>query len=197
MCLEVVSPLAGELLSLPTTEKWRVALRAAGTDAVLARYRSELGASLSRDLDGPEETSFWRAVSDFAPAAQNRHTGAMVLSLGLPLSDVEPALAGIESIAAKNALACAAVGRFGVGHLLAALWPLRDEPVVAENFMTTVAALRAGLQDGGSMTILRCPQELHRRISVWGPTPTNVEAMRTTKAALDAHDILNRGRFLF
>ena len=44
MCLELVSPRAGELLSLPSTERWRVALRAAGTDAVLARYRSELGA---------------------------------------------------------------------------------------------------------------------------------------------------------
>jgi FAD/FMN-containing dehydrogenase len=120
----------------------------------------------------------------------------MVLSIGVPLSDVEPVLAGIESIAVKHGLASAVVGRIGVGHLLTALWPLRDEPVVAENFLAAVAALRAGLQGGGSMTILRCPPELQGQINAWGPTPTNVEAMRATKAALDPHDILNRGRFL-
>jgi len=49
ICLELISPEAGGLLA--TSATWSVLLRAAGSDAVLTRYRAELGAAVSREVD--------------------------------------------------------------------------------------------------------------------------------------------------
>ena len=51
ICLELVSPQAGALLpgAGRSGKGWSIYLRATGSDAVLARYRSELGAAISHD----------------------------------------------------------------------------------------------------------------------------------------------------
>ena len=48
-----------------STTPWSILLRAAGSDAVLARYRAELGTAVSREIEGQSEQELWRAVSDF------------------------------------------------------------------------------------------------------------------------------------
>ena len=61
ICLELVSPQAHELLEpVASSEQnsaapWAIYLRAAGSDAVLARYRAELGTAVSREVDGERE----------------------------------------------------------------------------------------------------------------------------------------------
>ena len=45
--------------------------------------------------------------------------------------------------------------------------------------------------------VLRCPLEAKQHFSVWGTSPTDLDAMRAIKSAMDERDILNRGRFLF
>ncbi len=54
ICLELISPEAGALLALEgvSPRSWSILLRATGSDAVLARYRAELGSAISREVEG-------------------------------------------------------------------------------------------------------------------------------------------------
>ena len=46
-------------------DAWVICVRGAGSDAVLARYRKELGSAVTRELDGERETEMWRAIEGF------------------------------------------------------------------------------------------------------------------------------------
>ena len=66
MCLELVSPGARKLMRPEmTADAWVVCVRGAGSDAVLARYHKELGSAITRELEGDDERSMWRAIEDF------------------------------------------------------------------------------------------------------------------------------------
>src|SRR5664279_1576790 len=75
ICLELVSPQAHELLApaSPAAAGWSICLRAAGSETVLARYRTELGSAVAREMEGANEQGFWRALDDFSPLAAERH----------------------------------------------------------------------------------------------------------------------------
>ena len=54
ICLELISPKALNSQALKS-EAWTIAIRAGGSDRVLARYASELGSQVTRTLDGADE----------------------------------------------------------------------------------------------------------------------------------------------
>jgi glycolate dehydrogenase FAD-binding subunit len=198
ICLELVSPEAHKLLApeSPAGALWSICLRAAGSDTVLARYRAELGSAVVREIEGADGRGFWRALADFSPIAREHYPNSLLISLTMPLRDVQPVLSDLVTIAELGGFIPAAVGRVGVGHLLAALWPALDAEGATANYLDAVSALRKCLPRGVSMAVLHCPYEVRQKINVWGPTPTNHDSIKTTKMALDPHDILNRGRFL-
>ncbi|HUI85263.1 MAG TPA: FAD-binding oxidoreductase [Candidatus Binatia bacterium] len=190
ICLELVSPEAAAALSGSNAAgAWSLHVRATGSDAVLARYRSELGSAISQELEGTAEDERWRAVADFPHTVSQQHPDCLLVALWLALADVQPVLEDLQSVAAGNQLAVAAVGRVGVGHLLAALWPAspRAELVAA------ASALCERLPADSSMAVLRRPGDAAR--ACVRRTPTDVDSMRAVKQALDPKDILNRGRF--
>ena len=200
VCLEIVSAETPALLGAsdqidPGT--WSILVRAAGSDAVLARYRAELGASISREIEGMRESDFWRALEDFSPIAAERHPRSLLISMTLPVSDVQPVLSELSAVAEANRFAFAAIGRVGIGHLLVSLWQAPDAEVSMVSFVNTVSGLRNHLPHDVSMAVLHCPSETRHHVTAWGPMPTDLESMRAVKMALDAKDILNRGRFLF
>src|SRR6185312_10312603 len=96
MCMEIISPRAPEYLSdpgpvhdpddyapeqplsLPAIE-WQIALRAAGSDNVLARYARELGSAVAHTLEGAEEERYWSWISHFEQSVLARHRNAMVI----------------------------------------------------------------------------------------------------------------------
>jgi len=195
VCLELVSPEAHRLLvpASPAGAAWSICVRGAGSDTVLTRYRSELGPAVAREMDGANELGFWRCVADFTPLACEK-PDSLLLSLALPLQEVQPVLANLEQIAASGGFTLAAIGRVGTGHLLAALWPTSGRQAAKSDFIAALSALRARLPHHSSMAVLYCPTELR---SETGPlqTPTHLESMRAVKRTLDPKDILNRGRF--
>jgi len=199
ICLELVSPQAHELLvpGSPAGAWWSICLRAAGSDAVLARYRTELGSAVVREMEGANEQGFWRALEDFSPIAAERHPRSLSISMTLPVSDVQPVLSQVSAVAESNRFSFAAIGRVGIGHLLVSLWQAPDAEVSMVSFVNTVSGLRNHLPHDVSMAVLHCPSETRHHVSAWGPMPTDLESMRAVKMALDAKDILNRGRFLF
>lgn len=195
ICLELVSPEAGALVT--SAGSWSILLRAAGSDAVLARYRTELGAVVSREIEGQNENDLWQAVSDVSHLLQKRYPRSLVISMTLPLADVQPVLDGLALVAHSNDLSLAAVGRAGVGHLLTAMWPAPEAEVTMANFVNATSGLRNRLPRNASMAVLHCPPEARHHVTAWGPMPTDLESMRKVKMTLDPREVLNRGRFLF
>ena len=197
MCLELVSPGARQLLRPGMdANSWVVCVRAAGSDAVLRRYRLELGVTASREVEGQSEQDLWRAVQNFSESLQAQHADLLLMSLSLPLRDVKRVVSEIEIMAQSNDLAVATIGRIGAGHLQTALWPLTGGDATGAKLVTTVSTLRAQLSRDASIMVQLCPARVRTQINPWGPTPTDVASMRAVKQALDRHDILNRGRFL-
>ncbi len=196
--LELVSPGARTLLPAgKESESWSIYVRAVGSDAVLARYRAELRTAVSHEIDPQSEADLWRALADFSHTIPERHPRCLLISLALPLSDVQPVLTDLATVSESNGLTLAVIGRVGVGHLLAGLWPLPGADVTLVNFINAASELRNLLPRDASMAVLHCPPEARHHVTAWGPTPTNLDSMRAVKMALDPKDILNRGRFLF
>jgi glycolate oxidase FAD binding subunit len=212
ICLELVSPRAGEYLREAPPPRnvddlrpaapvelaagaWRVLLRAAGSDAVLARYRRELGGAVSEEMSGDAEAAFWRQFLRFEDAVLARHHNAMMMTVSLPLSGVAQALVAAERALDNNFLP-AAVGRFGAGSLDIAFLPLLVDPPSAMQYVAAVSAFRGALPRDASAVVSRCPREAKLHFDVWGSSPTDRESMQKVKRAMDPAGILNRGRFL-
>ncbi len=212
ICLELVSPRAQEYLrEVPPPRNvdhlqpaapvqldagaWRVLLRAAGSDAVLARYRRELGSAVSQELGGDAEAAFWRQILRFQEAVLKRHHNAMMVGVSLPLSAVAGALAAAERALDNNFLS-AAVGRFGAGSLEFAFLPLLVDPPSAMQYVAAVSAFRGALPRDASAVVTQCPREAKLHFDVWGSSPTDRESMRKVKQAMDPANVLNRERFM-
>jgi glycolate oxidase FAD binding subunit len=197
MCLDIVSPRAAEYLPhVGASVPWRVLVRAGGSDAVLARYRAELGSAIVREVQGADEEDDWRRLADFDETVLARHHNAMVVRVGLPISAVAPALAAAERAATDHNFLCAAVGRAGIGSLIVAFIPIAVDPPSAMQYANAVSQLRGALPEGAFAIVTRCPLEAKPRFDVWGVPTADLAVMRAVKQALDPKDILNRGRFL-
>jgi len=215
MCLEILSPRAPEYLcdtgpgpvkdpdhylpekpmALPAME-WRIALRAAGSDNVLARYARELGGAVAGTWEGKEEERFWKWVSHFEQSVLARHRNAMVIHTHLPIQGVGAALQAMERAAPDHNLIPAAVGRAATGNLVLAFVPIPVDPPSAMQYANCVSAFRGMLPPGSSAEVAQCPMEAKPHFDVWGTTPTDVNMMRAVKRAIDPKNILNRGRFI-
>ena len=198
MCLELLSPEAQKLLApdLRKTGYWSVCVRAAGSDAVLTRYRTELGASVVRQMEGASESVFWHKVADFAHIASEVDPDCLLVSIVGPFRDVRRVLDVTNEVSAANGFTTAAVGRIGVGHVLVSLLPAVGQQLTKANYIAAVGALNQSLPHDASMTVLHCPAEARDELS-HVRTPTHVGSMLAVKRALDPKNILNRGRFLF
>jgi len=213
ICLEIISPRAPEYLcdrppvrdadhyspagpvAAPSTS-WQIALRAAGSDTVLARYARDLGAVASRSLEGQAEEQFWSWVSHFEYAVLDRHRNAMVMYTHLSLQNAGPALQALERTAPDYNFVPAVVGRAATGNLIMAFIPLSVDPPSAMQYYNCGSAFRGLLPPGSSAEVAHCPKEAKIHFDVWGTTPTDIAMMKAVKQAMDPNNILNRGRFI-
>jgi len=213
ICLEIISPRAPEYLCDPPVVRdadhyapagpvaapstvWQIVLRVAGSDIVLARYARDLGAAMSRSLDGPAEDQFWSWISHFEHAVLHRHRNAMVVYTHLSLENVGLALQALERTAPDYNFVPAVVGRAATGNLIMAFIPLSVDPPSAMQYANCVSAFRGLLPPGSSAEVAHCPKEAKIHFDVWGTTPTDITMMKAVKRAMDPNNILNRGRFI-
>ena len=198
MCLELLSPQASALLTpgSPAAAFWSICVRGAGSDAVLARYRSELGSAVAHEMEGEKEAGFWRKVADFAAFASQHDPDSLLLSMMVPLRDVRRVLDVTDEVAAAHGFTVAAVGRAGAGHLLMSLSPAVGRQLTKTNYITVMSTMNEQLPRDASTIILQCPTEARGEVATLR-TPTHFASMRAVKQALDPKNILNRGRFLF
>jgi hypothetical protein len=182
-------------MNLQGENTWRVLLRASGNDAVLSRYRAELGSEVSGELEADSEAQLWGEMAAFSETASASAAGVMLVALSVPIASVTAAIKSCNEAASANGFSYAAIGRMGIGSILAAFSPA--SAISAEAYGGLISAVRRMLQPGASAVVLRCPTEVKRHLNVWGASPTDIDCMRAVKQAMDDKDILNRGRFLF
>jgi len=200
MCLELVSPRAIRLQSgAESPDAWLLCVRASGSDAVLARYRAELGSGATRELEGENECEWWQAIADFPPAREELRAAPLVVnwslstvSISVPLQEVGTVIERISSLVSPGWMTANMVGRVGTGHLLVSL-TLEDVEAMGSAVSDVIDRLRNQLSRQASMVMRSGP---HPR-GFWPMTPTDIKSMLAVKQALDPRDILNRGRFPF
>jgi FAD/FMN-containing dehydrogenase len=193
MCLEVVSPdAAEELHGAGTSGGWRVLLRVAGSNAVLARYRRELGQDLTNQIEATEENNAWRLIADFESSVVANNFGVMTVAISLPIAATAQAINAAERVAQGSGFRLAMIGRFGLGALIAAFIP--SDPAV--NYGSVVNGLRAALPARASSSVRHCPAEVRQQIAIWDSPTVDLESMKLVRHALDPAGILNRGRFM-
>jgi glycolate oxidase FAD binding subunit len=211
MAMEIVSPRAHEYLAerevrdpdhyhpsapIQQTNTWSVYLRAAGSDAVLARYQRELGGNVGRIVSGEEERELWSWMSDFEATTRERHQNAMIVHIATPIAEVRAAIEAAEQAALEHNFISAMIGRISTGNLVCAMLPLSVDPPSAVQFAAAASSLRARLSSDSSAVVTACPLESKRHFDVWGGTPTDTDIMRAIRATLDPNQVLNRGRFI-
>jgi glycolate oxidase FAD binding subunit len=193
MCLELVSPRARRLLPEMTGDAWVVCVRAAGSDVVLTRYRRELGATITREVEGENETKVWRAIQNFPDSAQLFGDDSLDsainqrIQITVPPGRILPALEALDALAVNAKLALAMTGRIAVGHLQAAVWNGNRDTSQALN--EVVAALQKTAGDDLAIRV-DCAS------NPWPIPPASLASMRSVKQALDPNNVL-RARNIF
>ncbi|HVZ61122.1 MAG TPA: FAD-binding oxidoreductase [Terriglobales bacterium] len=193
MCLELLSSEAQRFagLSPVANSPWFMLVRAAGSAAVLQRYRTDLGSAIAWEIDGDPEARLWDGIGNFTNAAAANDS--MVLGISVPVSDVERVVDICKRTALGHASVLSVIASAGGGNLRCAFTSPSEAspgwPVLVQN-------LRSTLGPGASAVVLRCGTGTKRELDVWGASPTDIACMRAVKSALDGNDILNRGRFL-
>jgi len=170
MCIELVSPAARKLMRPEMADAtWVICVRGAGSDAVLARYRGELGSAITRALDGEDERQMWNALEQF-PSDAEYHT----VSLFAPPTELSAIVQLLQDLSGDAAY----IGRVGLGHLLIAKPSSDNEGKDG----TWFDSLRGRLPKSVQVT------------SDWRAIDS-VPSMRAVKQALDPNNVL-RGREL-
>jgi len=212
LCFEIISPHAQELLQHPAEARdpdeyapegrldsaqrpWVLAMRASGSDAVLARYRSVLRKGTPELAEAAEE-EFWERLDNFASYVAARGPNSLLLRIGSTTDQVAAVLSAVAKMLSDFDLLPAVIGRAAMASFLVGLVPLAVGPPSAEKLAKAIAAVRAAVPAGAIVTVLGMPAEAKTHCDPWDAHASDLDLMRNIKRALDPAGILNRGRYM-
>ena len=137
-----------------------------------------------RVLMGEEAAPAWKGLSDFAA----KEAGALSLVVSLPRS--RGAAYMLERPWDDYAW------RWHAGSGVIQAHALRKPPGGGVDESSLNAARRRAVEDGGSLTLARCPTDAKERLKVWGDRRGDWAVMERIKEALDPSRAMNPGRFV-
>jgi FAD/FMN-containing dehydrogenase len=194
ICLELVSPIARKMMRPEmASDAWVICVRAAGSDAVLARYRKELGMAINREVAGESEVTMWRAIENFPYSAGDGTTARAGenlmrrIHITVPPRDLLAVIEVMNRVMPSLQIDFGCIGHVGIGHL----------QFVAQQFNHVGTGITSGLTDalrsevGDKATV-----KMDGAANPWPITPANLASMRAVKQALDPNNVL-RGREIF
>ena len=193
MCLELVSPVARKLMRPETADDaWVICVRASGSDAVLARYRKQLGAAITNELGSDDENRMWRAIENFPDSAESGDDTPISavsrrIQITVPPGRMLPLIEAFDALLARGAIRVAMTGRVAVGHVQAVVWNgNRNTPDVLNE---VVDGLRKSAGDDLAIRV-------DGASNPWPLGPASLASMRAVKHALDPNNVL-RARNIF
>jgi len=179
-----------------------IVVEAGGSERVLARYQTELGAlalsvnaTMNRVADSAAH-DLWDQVADFGNWFTRADAAACVLRTALPIASAEEFLERAEAEVQGDGWQLAGVVQLGVGVVEIGfshapnLESRSPSPTTVEKLRDTAADL------GGSMVVTHCPHDLKAKIDVWGAPGDDFETMRKLNAAWDPKSVVAPGRFV-
>jgi FAD/FMN-containing dehydrogenase len=191
MCLELISPGARNLMRPEmASEAWVICVRAAGSDAVLARYRKELGSAVSREVEEQDETRMWQAIENFpVPPDEFGGNGSPTdfgqrIQITVAPRDVMTVVDTLNEIGLQGKIYVAFLGRVGIGHVLAVARD--DSSGAASPTGLVIDALRTKLAANAGVKVESADNP-------WPIAPPTLDSMRAVKQALDPNNVL-RGK---
>ncbi len=187
MCLEIVSPAARKLMRPEMQDNaWVICIRGAGSDAVLGRYRKELGSAVTREVEGQGEVEVWRGMENFpwTRAGREQSDSWLPVAIDVPVGEVGKVLQLLQDIADKDGVNL--IGRAGIGHLVLAL----PNGPAAGSFLEQMVG------DLAKANVRDCSVSVHGPGKLCRMTPTDSAGRLAVKHALDPNNVL-RGRELF
>lgn len=179
----VLQPLAIDLLSPAAAARlgsrgYLLAVRAAGSAAVLARYARELsGAEL---LTGDQDTHFWNQIQNFSPEFLRRQPGGIVVRVSTALNEIGDVLRLVTG-------SCISRAASGVSYIYVTSW------------QGAVPIWRAATERAWSAVIEYAPDEIRSTKDLWlsrpgGAEPATFAMMKKVKHMFDPGSLLNRHR---
>ncbi|HEY6293164.1 MAG TPA: FAD-binding oxidoreductase [Terriglobia bacterium] len=181
---------------LPGAAGFQVWIEAGGSERVIARYSSELGAlgaklgAPLRRIEDDIAAKIWEPIADFGVWLTREKQVPVILRAAMPIAAAEEFLERAEREAQTENCAVAGIVQLGVGVVELGLVSDRDpRPELIASLRHSATSL------GGNLAVTRCPAELKAQIEVWGPPGDDFEVMRKLKAAWDPRNTLSPGRF--
>jgi glycolate oxidase FAD binding subunit len=155
--------------------------------ATLERLAEETGLRVAPMDNGP---AAWRTLQDF-PWRSHADASACRIQWRASVlpSECAKAMQALRDGAGPNGIAMAATVAHGV---------LRGE-LFAPSLDAAAAGLTAAREAvsvlGGFLVVMAAPAQIRATLDLWGPAPGGAALMRQLKAAFDATQMLNAGRF--
>ncbi len=210
--LEVVSPRMARLLNLPNVMapgrefpegQWSLLMAAAGHAQVVQRHSFDFrgmaeaaGAAGWFNLEGAPETALWQRVANAPYEMATISEADTVMKITALPAAYGPLLDALERAAEEKQMSAGMLIRGpGVVHLT--LTPDEShQPAVPRLAAACHAVFDAAARAGGRALIERCPTELKRAVSIWGPPRQDLALMQQVKRTFDPRSIFSPGRFL-
>jgi len=176
--VSVLQPAAVDLLNpaaarLAGQDGFVLAVRAGGSDAVLARYAREL--AVAQSFEGDREAAFWYAVQEFAPLWIGQAAERSIVRAGHPLSELGEVLQSAPG-------ACVARAGSGVTYLAFD----RVETLQAWMFATQAQQWSRVVEWSGA--------DVRAAVELWPAAQEDFAVMERLKLLFDPQRLLNRGR---
>ncbi|MCC6585257.1 MAG: FAD-binding oxidoreductase [Bryobacterales bacterium] len=178
--IDLLNPQAAARLSLArlsleglSLEGWVLAMQVGGSRKLIDRYTRELPSS--KYVDGPVETSLWRAVREFVPAFLAEHPDGAVVR-------VSTVLQGVASVAEHCPVPLLTRAGNGVSY---ACFP---------DCQAAAAWLKQGVGRGWKGIIESVPPLACSAEEQWPQPGNDLVVMGKIKRMLDPENLLNAGR---
>jgi glycolate oxidase FAD binding subunit len=210
--LEIVSPRMARLLNLPNVMapgrefpegQWSVMMAAAGHAEVVQRHTFDFrrlaetaGTAGWFNLEGTGETALWQRVAHAPYEMATISEADTVMKVTALPAEYAPLLDAIERAAEDQQMSAGMLLR-GPGVVYVTLTPDEsNEPAVPRLAAACRAVFEAAARAGGRALVERCPTELKRAVSIWGPPREDLALMQQLKRTFDPRTIFSPGRFV-
>jgi glycolate oxidase FAD binding subunit len=181
---------------------WLVAAGFGGSEAVMARYTSDLermageaGATGTALLGDDQRPSLWGRIREAIPLLLDTSPAAAIARSSVTPSRMGEIFAAARRSSERHEIPAAILAR-GAGVVYIALLPETSDTGVLDRLALFAGELvEAASAARGFCAVPWCPSELKSRVAIWGKERADIGLMRKVKNVFDPEGILSPGRF--